>query len=422
MSFQVYKFGGASVKDAQAVKNVAEIVNRNSDKNIVVVISAMGKTTNALEQVVNKAYQDKKEAKEQLQQTIDFHKKILTELELHQNQELDKTLDAIYKEIEDTIALVTDVLDYDECYDQIVSKGELISTLIISAYLNEQENANEWVDARTVIFTDHNYREAKIDWEITQKAVQEKFTGRRLSITQGFIGSFNRKTTTLGREGSDFTASVIAYCLGAEQVTVWKDVPGILNADPKWFDNTIKLKHISYSEAIELAFYGASVIHPKTIKPLQNKNIPLVVRSFVYYDEPGTLIDNYTEHDNLIPSFIFKMDQMLISLIPKDFSFVAEENMVDIYKAFVENRVRINMMQNSAIKFSVSVNYDGRKIPKLLKALEKEYQIKTIEGLELVTIRHHDRSTIDRVTKNKEILIEQKNKATARFVMREKKD
>lgn len=420
---KVFKFGGASVKNAEAVKNVESVIKLFND-DLVVVISAMGKTTNGLEKVVESYLNKDGKTLEYLQEVKDFHFNILNDLFTDKNHhiftEIHNTFVEIEWEIEDEA-----VREYDYVYDQIVSVGEMLSTKIVSAYLNENGTKNTWLDVRNVIQTDNNYRNAKVDWELTEqfakKEIQAKFDkGQNVIITQGFIGSSSELfTTTLGREGSDFSAGILAYCLNAESVTIWKDVPGMLNADPKWFDVTEKLNNISYHEAVELAYYGASVIHPKTIKPLHNKNIPLYVKSFVNPKEEGTIIDKNTTEDSKIPSFIFKMNQVLISISAKDYSFIMEDSLSHIFGLFSDKGVKINLMQNSAISFSVCVDFDNQKTLPLIEELRKEYKVLYNDNLELVTIRHYDEKTIERVTKNKEIIVEQKSRNTGRFVMKD---
>jgi aspartate kinase len=417
---KVFKFGGASVKDANAVKNVGQIL-KLYPSNLVVVISAMGKTTNGLEKVVESYLKKDGKAQENLQHVKDFHTSILNDLFEDKNHpifnEIHNTFVEIEWEIEDD-----PVREYDYVYDQVVSVGEILSTKIVSAYLNEVDINNIWKDVRNIIQTDNTHRNAKIEWKLTEDLVQKeiKLSGEeKIIITQGCIGSSSELfTTTLGREGSDFSAGILAYCLNAESVTIWKDVPGMLNADPKWFDDTTKLDNISYHEAVELAYYGASVIHPKTIKPLHNKNIPLLVKSFVSPENEGTVINENTKDDSLVPSFIFKMNQVLISISAKDYSFVMEDSLSHIFGIFSSYGVSINLMQNSAISFSVCVDFDAQKTTQLIEELKKDYKVLYNHKLELVSIRHYDQATIDRVTEEKEILVEQKSRQTARFVMK----
>ena len=421
---KVFKFGGASVKNADAVKNVASVIQLHKD-DLIVVVSAMGKTTNALEEVVKVYAGGEGDVFEKLQVVKDFHSAIMNELFEDKNNTIFDEIHNTFVEIEWEIEEEYNG-NYDYVYDQIVSVGELLSTKIVNAYLNQIGINSGWMDARDLIQTDNTYRSARVDWELTEQLVKQqvlpKFEGadQQIILTQGFIGSSSENfTTTLGREGSDFSAGILAYCSNAEDVTIWKDVPGMLNADPKWFDDTQKLNNISYHEAVELAYYGATVIHPKTIKPLHNRHIPLYVKSFVAPEEPGTIINDNTSEDSLVPSFIFKMNQVLISIAAKDYSFIMEDHLSHIFGLFAEHGVKINLMQNSAISFSVSVDNDGIKIPSLIEDLRKEYKVLYNDGLELVTIRHYDQDTIDRVTINKEILVEQKSRNTSRMVMKD---
>jgi aspartate kinase len=422
---KVFKFGGASVKDANAVKNIAKVIQLHND-NLVIVISAMGKTTNGLESVVESYLNKDGKAEEKLSQVKEFHTSILNDLFENKKHPIFNEIHNNFVEIEWEIEDEA-VREYDYIYDQIVSVGETLSTKIVSAYLNEIGVKNLWQDVRSIIQTDNTHRNAKVDWALTEELAQKEITNKlerneqSIIVTQGFIGSSSELfTTTLGREGSDFSAGILAHCLNAESVTIWKDVPGMLNADPKWFDNTTKLDNISYHEAVELAYYGASVIHPKTIKPLHNKNIPLYVKSFISPKDAGTLINQNTKEDGLVPSFIFKINQVLISISAKDYSFILEDSLSHIFGMFSEKGVQINLMQNSAISFSVCIDYDYQKTTPLIDELKKNYKVLFNDKLELVTIRHYDEKTINRVTLNKEILVEQKSRQTARLVMKNK--
>ena len=410
---KVFKFGGASVKDAVGVRNLAEII-RTQGQNAVVVVSAMGKTTNALEDLV-RAYVHHRtsEIKSHFEIIRTYHNAILTEL----------TGD--FTTIHQTFAQLETYLSqppagsYDETYDQIVSLGELLSTQIVAAYLIQTGLPTEWIDARQLIRTDTNFREGRVDWDETNRRINHAITSKGVKVTQGFIGQTpDNRTTTLGREGSDYTAAIFAYCLNAESVTIWKDVPGVLNADPKWFDDTVLLEKLTYQDAIELAYYGATVIHPKTIKPLQNKGIPLYVRSFLKPDAPGTAIGNYERH-LLTSSFIFKINQVLISLHPNDFSFIAEDNLSRIFGRFALAGVKINLMQNTAISFSVVVDNNPDRVPALLAQLKQDFRVSYNDGLELITIRYYDQGTIDRVLANKKLLLEQKSRYTVQLVVKD---
>ncbi|MBN1158888.1 MAG: aspartate kinase [Bacteroidales bacterium] len=417
---QVFKFGGATIKDAQAVERMGMILERCHDP-LVIVISAMGKTTNALEKVVASYMSGKiPESLDTLKSIQEYHTEIASELTADKNDVLFGEIDNIFAGLQNRLHTLPPA-SYNEEYDQIVSWGEILSTLIVSHYLNHRGIINQWIDARQILKTDSNFREGRIDWDISSRLVIGKidFTRSSLFITQGFIGStVNNLSTTLGREGSDYTAAVLAYILNADSVTVWKDVPGVLNADPKWFDSTVRLEKISYLDAIELTYYGTSVIHPKTIQPLKNKNIPLYVKSFLNPDEPGTVIGR-DDYERLIPSFIFKMDQVLIHIHPPDYSFIAEENLEIIFNCFAGYGLKINLMQNSAVSFDVCVNNDQSRIPSVIKELEKHFRVRFTNGLELITIRYYDHETIDRVLVNKDLLLTQRTKTTIQMVVKD---
>ncbi len=415
---KIFKFGGASVKSAKAVRNLANILSNFKDENLVLVISAMGKTTNAMEQIIEARWKKQELTQDHLDQLFLFHEEIIQDL-FESGHDFFQDYNAYKAKIKDAVLLpVTDNYDFE--YDRIVHYGELLSTKIVSAFLNKEGIGNTWLDARKIIRTNNNYREAKVSWEITSKLVNEYISNDGIFIIQGFIGhTDDGYITTLGREGSDFTAGIVAWCLNAESVSIWKDVPGMLNADPKYFDEVEKLDKISYREALELSYYGASVIHPKTIKPLRNKEIPLYVRSFKDINEKGTVIQTSDENDTKIPSFIFKVNQVLISISTRDFSFVVEENLEDIFGIFNRHKVRINLMQNSALNFSVCTNGDPHRIPGLIEELKSKYRVLYNEGMELVTIRHYNDETIERVTINKKILVRQKSRRTARMVMQD---
>jgi len=419
----VFKFGGASVKDASAVKNVAQIISLFPTKKKLVVVSAMGKTTNALEEIVDALSTNNYESYRYLvEEIIKYHLKIVDNLFLERHEGLVTFLDDMKEFLFEKIKKpFSEKYDYE--YDQIVSLGEVISTKIVEAYLLDRTVSAIWIDTKQFIRTDNNYRNAFVDWKKTQELIdlnlRPLFKTSDVIVTQGFIGATAEGfATTLGREGSDYSAGIFAYCLDAESVTIWKDVPGMLNADPKWFDKTIKLNQISFQEAIELAYYGATVIHPKTIKPLQNKNIPLYVKSFVDPSASGTVISSVTDYDHLVPSFIFKMNQIKVGITPKDFSFIVEENLSHLFNILSTSGVQINLMQNSAISFDFVIENKPSVIKNLFSQLESDFIVTIEEGLELVTIRHYDQATIDRVTIDKEIILTQKSKQTARILMR----
>lgn len=415
----VFKFGGASVKSSGGILNLAHIVESYKSP-LVIVVSAFGKTTNSLEKIHDQAYKNLSFETE-FNTLREYHLTILKELF---QQEKHPVFSEIEKEFDlmRTLLLKEDKGSYDQQYDQIVSFGEVLSTKIVSAFLNERNIKNNWVDIRKCLKTDSTWREAIVDWHTSSQLVKESFDFKKaeIFISQGFLGfDSNGLTTTLGREGSDYTAAILAHILEAEKMVIWKDVPGVLNADPKYFDNTVRLGQLSYLDAIELAYYGASVIHPKTIKPLQNKNIKLHVKSFVYPNDPGTIIGD-VQYESLIPSFIFKMDQVLLHISPRDFSFIAEANLTEIFEAFSRHGVRINLMQNSAISFMALVNNRMDRILELINDLEKLFNVTYEQGLELITIRYYDTSTIERVTINKEVILEQKNQRTIQLVVKDK--
>jgi len=420
---KVFKFGGASVKDAASVKNVAGVLSLFRNEPLVVVISAMGKTTNALEKVVHAYFEKDEKLNEYLADVKNYHLQIISGLGFKEGHKIYEALDNAFVEI-DWILEEEPIRGYAFAYDQVVSQGELISTKIVSAYLAENNFKNEWLDIRDCLITDNTYREGKVNWDLTVKLVKWKvppmLKENNLVITQGFIGATSENfTTTLGREGSDYTAAILSYCLDAEEMIVWKDVPGVLSADPKFYEDAVKLQEISYLDAIELTYYGATVIHPKTIKPLENKNIPLRVRSFIAPKESGTSISNYTETKPLVPSFIFKTNQILVSISAKDFSFIAEESLSKIFGLFAAHKVKINLMQNSAISFSVCVDNDPFKIPQLIEALHHDFKVLYNEKLKLITIRHYYPSTLETLIKDKNILLEQRSRHTAQVVMKE---
>ncbi len=416
----VFKFGGASVKDAEAVQNLRQILETKKDQELLIVTSAMDKTTNWLEKVVNE-FMGKGDWKPSLERVFEFHLSHLSALMEENSGSAHDTLEKI-KHYAFTFLEQDEGSDYDFVYDQIVSLGEILSTKIIASYLEKEGLPIEWTDARKLVHTNNNYRDARVNWDETEKRIQDfwKQKKKRMVLTQGFIGGGDHKRmTTLGREGSDFSAAIFAFCLDAESVTIWKDVPGMLNADPKHFSNTSLLENISYREAIELSYFGASVIHPKTIKPLENKQIPLYVKSFITPSEPGSLINHNTSEDSKIPSYIFKTDQVLVSISTRDFSFIVEEHISDLFSRFAKHRLNIQTMQNSAISFSVSVSNDKPRIQALINDLKEDYQVLYNDGLELMTIRHFNEGVVDELVKGKEILLEQKTRHTMRLLMRD---
>jgi aspartate kinase len=419
----VFKFGGASVRDAAAIQNVASILSLYPGRKLTVVVSAMGKSTNKLEEIVE-ALETKnhKLFSGLVDELEEFHMDIMATLFPERHFKIYQTIEELFEKLRSRYeAIFSENKSFE--YDQVVSLGEVLSSQIVSAYLIDQDFSVQWMDARKLIRTDHSYQEGKVDWDKTEQLVREKmlpsFTDADILLTQGFIGhTAEGFTTTLGREGSDYTAGILAYCGEAESVTIWKDVPGMLNADPKYFENTKKLEAISFKEAIELSYYGASVIHPKTIQPLQNRNIPLYVKSFLDPKSDGTVIQASSSQDHLIPSYIFKFDQALYSFTPKDFSFIVEENLSVIFGKLSDLNVKINLMQNSALSFSILVDQKKVKRTQLLELFQKEYEVKYNEDLSLVTIRHYDEETINQVTQGKEVLLQQRTRHTARFILK----
>lgn len=418
---KVFKFGGASVNTAEGIINMSKIVKSFENEQLLIVVSAMGKTTNALEAICTAFFNKTGKAVHLSNQLKAQHLEIVVGLFPDEN-------DAIYSEVEDLFAELhwaieeEQIKTFDYEYDQIVSIGELLSTRIVAAYLNKVGIVTQWIDARDIIKTDNTFREGNVNWEETaanaQEFIQSRFdAGSNCMLTQGFIGATSENfTTTLGREGSDYSAAILAYCLNATEVSIWKDVPGVLNADPREFTDAVLLSTLSYYDAIELAYYGATVIHPKTIKPLQNKNIPLRVRSFINPQLPGTVIqqDNFKQE---IPTYIFKKEQVLLSIAARDFSFIVEENMRDIFELFSKWRVKANLMQNSALNFSVCVTVDKLKFAVFLAELDTKFKVKYNENCTLITIRNYTDNLVNQLTKGKSVLIEQKSRNVVQLVI-----
>lgn len=415
----VFKFGGASIRDANAVRNMVSILRDAGPNRKVIVVSAMHKTTNQLEQVVE-AFVNKGDWESPLNEVFSAHEHVLKELLSDRENDASIALEKV-RTYAFTFLNQDEGNDFNFIYDQIVALGEILSTKIIASYLVTEGIDVVWADARKLIQTDNSYRDAKVDWESTTQRIQEHWQANtpHSIITQGFIGGGeHQRMTTLGREGSDFSAAIFAYALNAKSVTIWKDVSGMLNADPKHFSNTTLLPNISYREAIELSYYGASVIHPKTIKPLENLNIPLYVKSFLAPSDPGSIINDNTSEDSKIPSYIFKTNQVLISISSRDFSFIVEEHISEIFACFAKHKLKIQTMQNSAISFSVSVSDDRAQIEALIQDLQKDYQVLYNDGLELLTIRHYNEKIVDELIKGKEVLLQQKTRHTMRILMR----
>jgi len=414
---KIFKFGGASVKDADGVKNVAKIIQSEGNSNTLVVISAMGKMTNAFEEVID-AYDNKSEELPLKLNFIDeYHKNIMDAL-FEKGDAIYQEIDILFGELGWFLARNTSQR-YNYVYDQIICFGELLSTKIVSAYLAKIGINNTWFDVRNYIKTDSSYRDAKVDWKLTEKIITSKVDVSKLNITQGFLaGNDTENTTTLGREGSDYTAGIFAYCLNAQSVTIWKDVEGVLNADPRVFEETILLTQISYEEAIEMAFYGASVIHPKTLQPLQKKEIPLLVRSFLNPKEIGTRVSKGALLEPYIPCFIVKKDQILVSISALDFSFMVENNISFIFQKLHEYQLKVNLIRNSAISFSVCVDNKFNKFDVFFDDLKNEFKMEVQKSVDLFTVRHFDDNAIKTIEQKGHSLLTQVNKETLQIVVK----
>jgi aspartate kinase len=417
---KVFKFGGASIKDAAGIQNVASILQRFKDDSLVIIVSAMGKNTNALEDVLAAHVKQNGQAHELYKALKERHYALM--------QELFDTNDEVFTSVHDTFVEGEWVLDemptdqYDYMYDQLVSVGELVSSKIVTAYLNKIGLKTQWLDARDVVATDNTYREGWVIWDKTkanaQKIVSPMLAQGGFVLTQGFIGSTSENfTTTLGREGSDYSASIFSHCLDAESMSIWKDVPGVLNADPRLFEHVIKLDRLSYREAIEMTYYGASVIHPKTIKPLQNKSIPLYVKSFLDPDGAGTEISSDT--DEIYPPIVMvEKNQALLHITTLDYSFVAEHHMARLFSKAADLRIFVNSMQNTAISFTICVPNIPDRLDRFSKDISDEFKVKREDGLELVTIRHYTEETIANLKKGKIVLFEERLRNTLQMVVK----
>ena len=413
---KIFKFGGASIRDAAGVKNVTHILQSEGPNNMVVVISAMGKNTNAFEEVIDAYYYKTDKLSEKLGIVEDFHKNLMAGL-FEQDHKIYKEIDVLLGELSWFLARNTSQR-FNYVYDQIVCFGELLSTKIVSAYLTKIGVENNWFDVRNYIKTDSNYRDAKVDWDLTQDLINTKLDPSKLNITQGFIAANDTEnTTTLGREGSDYTAGIFAYCLAAENVTIWKDVPGVLNADPRVFQETMLLEQISYEEAIEMAFYGASVIHPKTLQPLERKEIPLLVRSFINPKGAGTSVTKGTNLVPLTPCFIVKKDQILVSISALDFSFMVENNLSYIFQKLHDYQLKVNLIQNSAISFSVCIDNKFKNFDAFYNVLKKEFKIEVHKGVDLYTVRHFNNKAVASIEEKGKSLLTQVNKETIQIVL-----
>ncbi len=415
---RIFKFGGASVKDANGVKNVVNVLKTVGYENTLLVISAMGKTTNGMELIINNYINNKSALQPSIEDVKKYHTDIMLDLFDDAQHAVFGKVDILFNDIQGFFERNKSP-KYNFIYDQIVGYGELISTTIISEYFNEIGLTNEWLDVRKFIKTDDNYRDGNVNWNKTESSIVEGVNRGKLNITQGFLGSDeNNFTTTLGREGSDYTAAIFAYCLNADSVTIWKDVPGVLNADPRYFEETQLLNQISYREAIELAFYGASVIHPKTLQPLQRKEIPLYVKSFINPEAPGTKVTKGKGIEPNVPCFITKRDQVLIRLSSLDFSFIVEENISEIFKLLHDYRMKVDLIQNSAISFSVCVDNKFNNFDNLIKILESKFKVTHYQNVSLYTIRHFNEKAIEFLQNGREVLLEQRTKETLQLVVK----
>lgn len=415
---KIFKFGGASVKDAAGVKNLATVLNTVGHKDTLVVVSAMGKTTNALEEIIASYFKNKKQTPAEILPLKQFHLEIVNDLFQEHKSEVENAVNQLFEELLRFLK-VNKSPDYSFVYDQVVSFGELLSTTIIHHFLKFSRLNNLWLDARNCIKTDDYYRSANLNWELTQKKIVSQVGKQSLVITQGFIGSnSNNFTTTLGREGSDYSAAIFAYALNAKSVTIWKDVPGVLNGDPRVFQNTKLLNQISYREAIELAFYGASVIHPKTLQPLQRKEIPLNVKSFENPKDVGTVVSKGKTLDPHVPCYIVKKNQVLLQLSSIDFSFIVEENISYIFGLLHEYQMPVELIQNSAISFSVCVNNKYKRLDELVLVLRSRFNVEVTSAVDLYTIRHfHEGASQFIKDMGKPILLEQRTEETAQFIL-----
>lgn len=415
---KVFKFGGASVKDAEGVRNLVRVLKETGHKNLFLVVSAMGKTTNAMEKVVDAYFKDKSTVAPVLREIARGHNQILEALFGKADHPVFGDVQNLFDEVQGFLVWNKSP-NYNFVYDQVVGYGELVSSRIVSAYLNAEGIANTWLDVRHCIKTDSNYRDVNVNWEKTQTLVTNGIDKEKLYVTQGFLGSDdNNFTTTLGREGSDYTAAIMAYCLEAESVTIWKDVPGVLNADPRYFDKSQLLNRISYREAIELAFYGASVIHPKTLQPLQRKDIPLHVKSFINPKDAGTTVGSGEGIEPEVPCFIVKKNQVLMKLSSLDFSFIVEDNISALFKLLHDHKMKVDMIQNSAISFSVCVDNRFGRLQELLDKLEGKFKVVYQEDVSLYTIRHFNAEAINSLQNGREVLLEQRGRETVQLVVR----
>ncbi|HMK06829.1 MAG TPA: aspartate kinase [Flavobacterium sp.] len=416
---RVFKFGGASVKDAAGIRNVYDVLVKMGYDDVLVVVSAMGKMTNALEIVVKEYFEKSSALQSSVQEVKKYHNQILLDLFDDDKNKVFAAVNILFSELEYFLSHNKSP-NYNFVYDQVVSYGELISSTILSHFMTYMDIKTNWVDVRNFIKTDANYRDAEVDWELTQKNISKNIKKKNLNITQGFMASDpNNFTTTLGREGSDYTAAIFAYCLNAESLTIWKDVPGVMNADPRYFENASLLNQISYREAIELAFYGASVIHPKTLQPLQKKEIPLYVKSFVNPTLKGTSVSKGADLEPHLPCFIVKKEQLLVSLSSIDFSFIMEENISEIFALLHQYKMKVSLIQNSAISFSICMEDKFGNFNELKNILSKKFKVFYNENVSLYTIRHFTDKAAHTVEDGKVVLLKQVSRETMQIVTKE---
>lgn len=416
----IFKFGGASVQDADGVKNLVSVLKTVGSSDLVIIVSAMGKMTNALEKIIYNYFNAPLDVQESVLFVEAYHDAILRDLFPNSSHVVFAKVSALFNEMKQFLH-TNKSTNNAFVYDQIVGYGELVSTTIISEFLISENIQNTWLDVRNCIATNDYYRDAKVDWDLTQQKISREVSATGITITQGFLGAeqSNNFTTTLGREGSDYTAAIFGYCMNADSVTIWKDVPGVLNADPRHFNSTQLLHHISYREAIELAFYGASVIHPKTLQPLQRKEIPLYVKSFLHPEGAGTCVGKGVTLDPMVSCFILKKNQTLISLSSLDFSFMMEDNFRDVFDLLHYYKMKVELIQNSAISFSVCVDNKYDRLEPLIKKLQSTFKVKLYEGVTLYTIRHSQPNEIKALSEGKKVLLKQESSETIQLVVLE---
>ena len=410
---KIFKFGGASVKDADSVKNVLRVLSIQGFERCLIVVSAMGKTTNALERVVE-FYFNKSDYQQEIAKIKEEHIQIAKGL-FDENHHVFSEIKLFFDDIESFLRRNKSP-NYNFVYDQVVTCGEMISSKILSVYLSDNEMGNQWLDARDFIKTDTNYREGLVNWEETEKNISQ-LDKAKTYVTQGFIGSDeNNFTVSLGREGSDYSAAIFAYCLDAKDMTIWKDVPGVMTGDPRKFENVELLSNISYEEAIEMAYYGASVIHPKTLQPLKQKSIPFFVKSFVSPEKAGTKIGISTENQ-LLESYILKENQVLMRIATRDFSFIAEDHISFIFRELAKRNIKVSLMQNSAISLALCLEDKFNNIDELEAELEQDFNTEIVKNVSLFTIRNARLENLDKLYEGKNVLLEQITKTTVQMII-----